>query len=219
MSEDRNGSEKTYGTLVPISLWALGAKVPTIVATVGILWTADYPRGEWAFAAVLLFVSLAVIKSLVLLPVLLVGLLVLPVRRTLAKVGPKNVFRPDIDPDTSHLTMSEVVRARKQGAIMGTLSRRVVPWSVALFGVAYAAPLLGLPPLELSVGLFVVAALCLVLSPTLVALGTATLGFFLAESRTGGLWRQLLLTHLLQFGGMIDLPAMGEGRPTHEDDG
>lgn len=218
MSGDGVGSKETYGTLVPIPLWALGAKVPTIVATVGILWTADYPRGEWAFAAFLLFVCLAIIQNLGLLPVLLLSLLVLPVRRKLAKVGSQTIFRPGIDPERSPLTMSEAARARKQGAIMGALSRRVAPWSVALFGVAYVAPRLGLPPLELSVAVFFIAALCLVLSPTVVALGTATLGFSLAESRTGGLWRQLLVTHLLQFGGIIDLPTGNDQRPTRGQD-
>ena len=219
MGEDRSGSKPTHGTLAPLPLWALGAKVPSIATIIGILWSVGYPPGEWAFMSVLLSCCLAGIDLLKLLPVLLVGRLMSPSTRTRAIPGPRSVFRPDIDPETSHVSLAEAVQSRKIGAIIGGLVFRVTAWSITLLGAAYVGPVLALPPLDLSVASFFIAALCVVLSVMLVSMGTATLGFFLAGSRTGGLWRQLMLAHILQFLGIVDWPTKGERRSTPEQSG
>ena len=205
--EEGRGTGSTYGTLVPLWLWRLGVKVPTVVTTVGILWSADYPRGEWPFAAVLLFCCLVGVQVLPCLMVVPVVLLVSGKRRVPLKIRSRGVFNPDIDPETSPLSMAEAVQARKVGALVGGLFFRFVGWSVALLVAAWVAPTVGLPPLDLTVVSFSLAGLCLVLSLILVSLGTATLGFLLAESRSERLWRQLLFIHILQFVGVVNHPS------------
>ena len=218
MDEERSSSESTYGTLVPLPLWQLGAKAPNIAATIGILWFVDYPQGEWVFVAVLLWVCLAGIQLFALLPMLLFSLLSRARGRS-ANARPPSVFRPDVYPDRSLLSISEAAHRHELATLVGGLSRRVINWSVALFGAGRLAPLLGLPGLELSLALFFILGLCLVISLLLVSLVTATLAFCLSGSRCRGLWRQTLLTHMLQFVGIIRWPTTREGHSAQEESG
>lgn len=212
MGAHRSSTTPKYGTLAPMPLWALGAKVPTIAAVIGILWSADYPQGEWAFLALLLGCCVALTRGLMLLPLLIVGGLMARANRPRMPFGPQTVFRPTVDPGTSPVSMEEAVQARKVGAVLGGFGSRVVTWSIAIFSVTYIAPLLTLPRLDLSVAVFTIAAFCLVLSAVLVSLGTSTLALFLDKSRGQRLWRQLFATHILQFMGMVDWPIDMEHR-------
>ncbi len=209
MDNGKSASELTYGTVAPLPMAALAGQIPAIVTTIGILWFADFPRAEWPFAVLVFWIFRPVGHLLTLLPILLILLPFLLLKRRWPKFDSRSIFNPEIDPETSAVSVSEAVQSRKIGAVIGALSRGIVAWCVVLIGSAQFAPLIGLSPLNLSIGMFAVAALCLVLSAILVSLGTASLGFYLSDDRTDELWRQLWLTHSLQFLGIINWPSYG----------